>query len=466
MPVPRTFVPDGMPASFVQTSAPAASTSVSPNAGRNADREWLRGGADFLPAIGGTVGGLLAAPSAAISGPVGPMAGIYLGGATGENARLLAYKLLGLPTPEPLSWEMMNRLNQAGNEQLALEAGGRVMAGAARAVGKGLMRGALRPTPTLLREFPSVVETAIRERIPVGKSDVALERLRDSAMRMRAILEDAERRGVRFRPEDIAASLRELRSRLSGGGNPIESVKAVNREMDSFVNQWQAVLRGEAPPMGSVEGVGWLRSMSTPERVGARAAPLREVAPEPYVRRANVELGEFSGMTPNEVKNVAQIEQARGKNVFRAIARGNVVPEAQEFGANVSAGLGTGASEQLHMRIPGTAARDARTQELIGLTAAMAAREGRNMPILTEIGVPMASAWGAATMDELGGSAGARGLLGALMSRLAMDPAVTSRAALHLTNPTWQLIRAQTPRYLWPALKHLGTSGESDYGSR
>jgi hypothetical protein len=118
-----------------------------------------------LPAVGGALGGLISSP-----GIVTGMGGAALGGAAGEAARQNIRRVIGASAPAS-SEEAAKGIATEAAIQGTAEGGGRLLGKGLEAGGKRLMHSALKPNPSLLKEYgttaPKLVKTLLDEGVNV-----------------------------------------------------------------------------------------------------------------------------------------------------------------------------------------------------------------------------------------------------------------------------------------------------------
>lgn len=118
----------GPPGAFGAIGGPAAGTPDAPEPLRLTTTDVLRGvaqGADFVLPLGGAVlGGALAAPSATVSGPLGPVAGGALGAGIGQAGSNLVSRFIGGLDPEAVEPRTLGQeLGETGSAILTGAAG-------------------------------------------------------------------------------------------------------------------------------------------------------------------------------------------------------------------------------------------------------------------------------------------------------------------------------------------------------
>lgn len=163
-----------------------------------------------LPYVGGAVGGLLGAPA----GLLGVVGGATLGGGAGEAYRQLANRAFGLPTPTTPAAAAVD-IGREGLGQGAMELGGGLLT---QGIGRGaraIYRGYLKPSlaRSRLRTVQMQVETALREKLPIGEAGRArLTQLKgrlthdiDQLIRMAKGTDQVEKNAIVRRINDLAA---------------------------------------------------------------------------------------------------------------------------------------------------------------------------------------------------------------------------------------------------------------------
>lgn len=370
-------------------------------------RTWVDVAVDALPAAGGLAGGVIGgvggtAFGMGVGGFPGAVGGAALGGGFGEASKQLINRVRGREAPT-------TSLEAAGD--IALQAG---VQGASEGVGLGAMKAgkmaahglmdfAIRPAPTVAKEFGDIAGTAIAERLPVGSiipgttkgSNLAQRALRESSGKTRDLLSKSDAAGERIGAEALA---RGPVSQLAG----------------DIAKQ----------PLSESE----LRQVSN------LFAEYLETQP--------------SQMRPTAVKDMKQAAQRIAKPIFKALNAGNAPPAGEALKAQFNKAIADGAKESLE-QLPSVGAAvgksEARTQRLIGANKAIRQAEVRRLPLIAEVAAPVVGATiGGATSGDpksIGGGVGA-----AVLTRAMLSPRTTSRVALGLTNPAIQQAIRQMPR--------------------
>lgn len=371
-----------------------------PTATAPPQRSGVSRAADFLPAAIAT-----GASATVGKAPVLSTAMAGVGGAQGEALRQLI-ELIQDPIPEGPGLPAFKRLvGQAaaipgamlreGGLQASAEAGGQGLIRGAAAAGRSLMENAIRPTITMAREFPDIVGTAIRERVPVGAgvlgekgSAIAKEKLGAAARHVRTLLDRATTDGKTFGASEIAAPVVDL--------------------IDDIAKQ-----------------------------------PLAEADMNKLAGMIDQFLREHKGpLTPVAVKEMKQRAQAFADSVYKAAARGESTTD-QTVAAKFQGAVATGAKKSLET-IPGVKEGEKKVQELIGLKRALTQSEARRLSLMAE-GISGSAAVIGGLMgpnsgldEKLKSSAAAW-----LVTRGIMSPRTTSRMALTMTSAqTREFLRA------------------------
>ena len=406
-------------AAIVRRSAKAPVASVRSQPART----WTDTAVDALPTIGGTLGGIVGGIGGTVAGMgvggvPGAVAGAAVGGAGGEGFRQTINVLRGKPLPTSMG-EQVTDIASEGALQGASELAGAGLMKAGGMAAHGLMDFAIRPTPTMAKEFGDIAATAIKERLPVGSvlpggrrgSNMAREAMRESGKTTRGLLQRAEDAGERLSPAAIAR-------------DPVR---------DLVMNAAEGPLS-----QGEITQVATLF--------------------EQYLREKP------SSMTPRAVKAMKQAAQSVARPIYKAINAGNLPPAGEQIKAKFNEAIASGAKQALEsLPVVGkdVATSEARTKGLIGATQAIRQSEVRRMPLLVEMAAPIAGAvaGGAASGDIEGAG---KGITTAVVSRALLSPRTTSRAALGLTNAQLQQALRQMPRSAVYALlaQLTGTTAE------
>lgn len=372
---------------------------------------------DLLPAAGGMAGGVAGGVGGTVlgmgvGGVPGAIGGATLGGGFGEAVKQLVNRLRGKEAPASASDAMLS-IGKAGAVQGGMEAAGGVVGGAAKMAGRALLENAVRPTASLLREFPNVMQVIERARLPVGRGPFGgasgaarAGQLRGASARgLRALLAKAEQAGTRFSNNDVAAPVLDL--------------------IDQIAKQ----------PLGDAED-HHLAGMI-----------------DEFLRRHP------GPLTPNAVKDLKQSAQAIAAPIYRAQAAGHVVPAGETLKGRFNEAIASGSKRAL-ATIPGVPEAEATTQGFIGASRAIRQAEGRRLPLSAEalsVAAPMIQ-----TMLKPGGSLPdevRRGVVSYLTTRGLMSPRSSSRIGLTLTaKETGQLLR-QFPRLSEAVVTQLQAEG-------
>jgi hypothetical protein len=372
------------------------------------EKTWTETAVDALPTLGGAVGGIVGGIGGTVGGfgvggVPGAMGGATVGGAAGEAARQLANRVMGRQAPSsPV--EAATAIGKEGAVQGVMEAAGGALGGAARVAGKALVENAVRPAMSLVREFPDVINTIVKERIPVGRalpgipkgSEQALAKLGEASQSVRALLVKAGADGVEFQASHVAQPVLEL--------------------VDDLAKQ----------PIGEAQE----------KRL---AAMLDEF------------LGRHQGpLTPTAVKELKARAQSIAKPVYRAVEKGFPVTAEQSLDARFNAAVGTGAKQALET-ISGVAEGEARKKSLIGATRAVKQAENRRLSLAGELGSAALGGSVGTGVSALLGDQNAdpglkSGVTGWLIARGIASPRSLSRGGLVLTSRQAQALLREVPR--------------------
>lgn len=360
-----------------------------------------------LPTVGGMVGGIAGgiggtAFGLGVGGAPGAIGGAALGGAAGEGFRQVANFMRGVPSPTTAT-DAAVQMGKAGLREGASEAAGQGLVKAGSMAAHGLMDFAIRPAPTVAEEFGDIATTAIRERLPVG-----------------SILPGG-RKGSSLARQAMRKSGRETKRLLSKAGTA-----------------------------GAGVGADDLARGPVSELVGKIAKqPLYESELNQVARMYSEFIESHPGkLSPLLVKDMKQAAQRIAKPIFKSLNAGNVPPAGKALEAQFNRAIAAGGKEWMEA-LPGVGARvaqsEARTQGLIGASQAIRRAESRRLPLLVELGTPLAGGMlGLAREGDVRGAGG--GIATTLAMRAMLSPRSTSRAALGLTQPAVREALRQLPR--------------------
>ena len=254
--------------------------------------------------VGGLAGGVLGAPAAGVGAFPGAIAGAGVGGAIGEGIR------------EVGSGHNLDpgKIALGGGEQALWEVGGGLIGKGAHAVARPIMKGAIRASKSLQRQFPDIVETALGRGLSVTKGGAAkAARLRGaSAQTTSDLLTNARAAGTKFNPHDVVARADKA---LMDPALPNEDATIIAKQVANFLDQY----KGDIDPV--------------------------------------------------LLQDIKQIYQTRSVPGYAADAAGKKAAGQSAHG-QFNKALARGAREQLGT-IPGVAAQDAETQSLIGVERAL-----------------------------------------------------------------------------------------------
>lgn len=380
----------------------AAPTPKEGNA-RKSTKSWVDVAVDALPMVGGALGGIAGGIGGTVlgvgvGGVPGAVGGATIGGGAGEAAKQLLNRARGAEAPTS-SLDAATSIGKESAIQGASELAGAGVMGGARVAGRALMDKAIRPSMSLVREFPTVVDTILSHRFPVGRlpgseagSELALNELGAAGRAVRALLAKAEQSGTSFTPQQVAQPVQDLVQELT------------------------------KQPLGEAEQ----------RQVAGMLQEFLQRHPGP--------------LTPNAVKDLKQAAQAIAKPVYKATEKGFPVTADQAITARFNGAIATGAKDSLET-IPGVAAGEKTSQELIGATRALKAAEGRRLstageaisavaPIVSQLIQPNSD-----VPHKIRNAA-----VSYLVTRGLASPRSLSRGALALTNTQVQELLRQVPR--------------------
>ena len=361
-------------------------------------------GGGIAGGIGGTAFGL------GVGGAPGAIGGAALGGAFGESLEQIINRLRGQDVPAT-PMQAAVPIMKEGLTQGAIEGVGLGIAKGAGSLGRSFLENAVRPPETILREFPNVMETIAKERLPVGRglvpgtlkgSQQAKGLLRTSSRNTRQLLQGASSTGQTFAPQQIAA-------------------KRISELADQIRTQ----------PISGPD----LRRLSDMTMA--------------YIREHG------AAMTPQAVKDMKQAAQSIAKPIFKAQQAGGGVSADQALGARFNAAIASGAKDALET-IKGIAESEGRTQSLIGATRAITKAEARRLPLATESLSGAAAVISAIAAPGSGADDRVRNALVAwAVARGIGSPRTISRTGLMLTGKQAQLALREVPRLAQAAAAYL-----------
>lgn len=356
-----------------------------------------------LPTVGGAIGGVAGAPGVGTA-----LIGAALGGGGGEALKQLGERAIGVQTPQT-GTEAATSIGKEAAIQAAAELGGRGIAGVGKAVGKGMVENAVRPSITLRREFPDVLDTIVRERLPVGAAPFGT-------------VKGSERAALRLAEESKA--VKALLGKATAGGKNFETSKLaepVLKLLDDIAEQ----------PLAKADMVS-LEKMF--DEFTAKKGPL----------------------SPLDVQKLKQSAQAIAKPIYKAVARGENVSADQAIKARFNSAIATGAKQAMET-VPGVAAGEAKKRSLIGAQRALSQAEMRRLSLMGE----MLPATAGVVSSMLGSGSGMdenlrRGAIAYAAIRFGMSPRSLSRGGLVLTSAQAQELMRQFPRLGLAVASSLG----------
>jgi hypothetical protein len=352
---------------------------------------------ESFPSIGGAVGEKL-------GGPVGA----YVGGALGEIPRQAGRALRGESSVAPFTWDSLQNLNRAGNEQMASSMAGKGLGKAAGWAGRRALKSSIGQTLVSKLRWKGIdtTEEAVQRGLapgsPLGRggSPEVERRAASNATAGRPLLEQAEKSGVMVRDVDLARPQLTRAARRSGAPlAPREKVRIIR------------AVRAEAN-----------RLLSDAETGGVI----------PYNKRV------FTPVETNVIRQAA--DQQVSAEHLRA-AKSGFAPATM----SLTKKLANGARSTLARRVPGFQQVQDEQRILMALRETFQRAENRRLP--SAAGASIAAAMGGALSGgmDLPQRAGSV-LLGAGAGALLGSPAFVGRSGLAMTNPAVQEVLRQVPR--------------------
>lgn len=354
-------------------------------------RSWTDTAVDALPAAGGAVGGLVGglggtAFGLGIGGVPGAVGGAALGGASGEAAKQLVNRMRGVPDVGTMTQAATN-IGESGAVQGALEGAGQAVPAALKAGGTAVYRGYLKPSLSRvnLPKATQIVKDAISEALPVTASGA--QRASDLIGQLNGKVDDllSQATGKTVNMSDIADTVRTWAKRMYDrpGRDP---------------QDYQAVLK-------------------VADRLDSHGAnPFNPAQPASATMPA-----------ANQIKQDLQAS-ARGKF---GIPGGTAETAGEKYASSQT-------RQAIEQQVPDVGPLNARQSRLIDVARSLnqaIGREGNQSAVqgvktLESLGV--GSAAGAADYQRRGNASEAAivGAVTSLGGRMAMTPAVMSRAAI------------------------------------
>lgn len=201
--------------------------------------DWIDKIASWLPAIGGTVGGIA---GAAAGGPVGAIGLAALGGAGGEAYKELINRARGRSTTPKTDLDAAKDIGEEGAIQGGAQAvGDAVVAPAARAIGARVMQSAVKPGLKLLTravdagETPQVVQTLLREGVNVTPGGVAKLQNLLGANRAEINAAIAPVADTEIPALKVASRLTDVAKRFTNQVNPQPDLDAISKVGENFL---------------------------------------------------------------------------------------------------------------------------------------------------------------------------------------------------------------------------------------
>ena len=383
---PDDFTDTDISAALAQVKASPAvvSSRTTPLAARAAQvPAWL---ANMLPAGGGMAGAAMGAPLGPLGAVLGGIGGAMAGGAAGEAGREAA-------TGQAID---PGQIAREGGMQGVYQAAGGLAARPLSWAARNLMRGAARIPADVYQYFPDVVETLLKERIPLGDptrrafgipggrtgTQIAAQRMGAAVAPRDVMLDTAEQAGIKLDPGDMLKHVDKLIRKTGNSRLKVnEKLKVLGKELDDFL----------------------------------RDNPGK--------------------MTPNEAKALKQAAQDEAQAAYAARSKGQYLKGDTRLQEKFNAALARGVREEMEKAIPKRGKTtfqqaEKRVQSLTGAQQAVA-RARPQMAKGAPAQMPLLPTWGVGFVPP------------------ALRPMnAVSRTALFLDDPRFLEPLRQTPRWL------------------
>lgn len=415
--MPRTVKgPDGVLHSFPDDATDVEiSDALGASPAQKPERTWTDAAVDSLPAVAGAAGGIIGGIGGTVGGfgvggAPGAIGGAAVGGAAGESARQLINRARGKAAPAT-SMDAAKDIGVEGAVQGASEAAGGAVAKGATVVGRGLVENAVRPTMAMVRDFPNVVDTIVKERLPVGRmlpgmakgSEQALAKLATESASVKALLSKATSDGMTFATSKIAEPVLGLIDDIAKQPIGDAQMKTLENMLDEFMK------RNPGP------------------------------------------------LTPLAVKDLKSRAQAVAKPIYKAMGMGMPVSADQTVAARFNGAVASGAKSALET-IDGVGAGETEKQGLIGASRALKTAENRRLSLAGEVGSAVAGNVAGTVADMLSPDSSLdsklkNGAVAWLVARGMASPRTMSRAGLALTAPQIEQLFRQFPRLAVAAIE-------------
>lgn len=389
--------------------------------------EQLREGtlkfADWLPAIGGTAGGIIGGGGGTVlgfgvGGAPGAIGGAGVGGVTGESARQLIRHAMGADAPASAS-EAATGIATEGGKQAAYEGGGRVIAAAAKPAARWMMNRAMNATERLSREFPNLSQTMIDNALSVSQGGLK---------RARALLAQAKA-GVNEGLEQ-AGQANFAAGKIAGAKIPVQLTPELADSLKTAIVEGAIQSGATKAGGGSVSAATTRLPKATQQLLGA-------------VNRA-AETGQVLELTP-ELADAFKTQLQREVKALYMQGTSPTGPSAVPALKAIKADFAARLNDAIDAVAKGYKEGNATAQPLIGAVRGIrhAIRPGSNLyQAMVRPGV--GALIGGAEGYRQGGGVG--GALGAAAGAVATSPGTMSREALILANPLFQTLLKQLPR--------------------
>lgn len=349
------------------------------------ERTWTDTAVDALPAIGGTLGGVVGgiggtAFGMGVGGVPGAVGGAALGGGAGEAAKQLINRARGAEAPTSAT-EAAGDIALQGGVQGAAELAGAGVAQVAKTGAKAVYRGYLKPalSQRMLPKANQIVDTALKEALPVTRGGVQAGQ--------RVIGE------LRTQVDDI----------LKQSPESID-LHDIARQVRAFAKQ-----RYYRP---GADLTDYQTALSVADKIDAHPSL---AMPAPAMPRTNVPLSEG-----NQVKRA--LDTSIGEAAFGTTS--GAKKSTEKFARSAM-------RQGLEAKAPAIVPLNARESALIDVTKTIARaveREANQNPLY---GMKTIASGALGAGGLAAGSLGPAGAaVTAIASRIALDPAVASRAAI------------------------------------
>lgn len=294
------------------------------------ERTWVDTAVDLIPAAGATVGGVLGGAAGLPTFGIGAAPGALIGASSlaagGESLRQLINHYRGVDAPATAA-DAATQIAKEGVMGGVGEGVGRyVVAPVLEAAGRGLYRSVLKPPIAVRQDFggDAVTNTLIQAGVPISRSGAGeaktLELLRNAGRDTANTIAEAEAAGVPPIPmRAVVGSLYRTRAKVAE--------RAVRTPALSQIRDFSNMVLSDNPAL----------------------------------------------VSPTRAQAMKQAEQELAINAYKAEMRGAPVTLEPSMHEDLARGL----RQAIERRIPSTASKNQRTQDLIGALKAITSAEGR-----------------------------------------------------------------------------------------